>query len=83
LERLPGDLPCPASPAVPSVAATDAKGTTTAWSNSSPRVLTTIVWPGTSAPGAWPVWMVVTPCTRSHSTSVSRALYASMARSSG
>ena len=48
-----------------------------------PRVLTIMVWPETSAVGAWPVLTVVTPKERTQATSGSLALYASMARNSG
>jgi len=56
------------------VTAIIAAGRTTASSTVSPRVFTTIVWPLTSAPGAWPVWIVVTPKPRTHSMSRSRGL---------
>ena len=55
LARVPGDLPCPANASAPSVHATAATGTSVASSTSLPTVLTIIVWPETSAPGAWPV----------------------------
>ena len=70
--RVPGAFFSPwARPASPSVTATIAVGLSTP---AVAAVFTTIVWPETSVPGAWPVWRVVTPKPRTHSTSRSREL---------
>ena len=82
-ERVPGLLLYACATSGPSVMATAARVSKTASSMVSPRVFTSTVWPLTSAPGPWPVCSVVTPNSRTHSTSFSRALYASTARSEG
>ena len=51
-----------------------AAGTITASSTLPPTVLAMSVWPEITSPGPCPVWMVVTPKLRTHSTSGSRAL---------
>jgi pyrimidine deaminase RibD-like protein len=58
----------------PCTTAIIAAGRTTASSTLSPSVFATIVWPLTRAPGACPVWIVVTPKPRIHSMSRSRGL---------
>lgn len=59
-----GALPLSAEAPEPSVAAVMAAGLRRACSRFAGWVLTIMVWPEMSAPGPWPVWMVVTPKPR-------------------
>ena len=72
--RVPGLFPSAAAGPSPSVAAIIAASTNTSRSTDAPRVFAISVWPEITAPGAWPVWIVVVPKPRTHSISRSWAL---------